>query len=89
MSGPRMPLSRAGDEGASGRAALSLLESLVLTLLERRLVAEHEIDAMFEAAIAAHRAQAAGGPNPELHQKIVKVLTRMQAQAGAWESGER
>lgn len=88
MSGPSDPLHVFTDDSVSGNAALSLIEALVLTLLDRRVVSEHEIDAMFEAAIAAHRAKSQRGYNQTLHEKIVAVLQRMQAESGASRSDE-
>lgn len=63
----------------AGSAALSLSEALILTLLEKGLLEEHEIDAMFEAAISAHDQQARSGHAPDLHASIAELLRRLQA----------
>lgn len=63
----------------AGSAALSLSEALILTLLDKGLLEEHEIDAMFEAAISAHDQQAKSGRAHDLHTSIAELLRRLQA----------
>lgn len=68
-----------GEMGAeAGLAALSLLEALVLTLLDREVVTEDELDTMFEAAIEAHQQPSDRVTSSPQHRKVVAILKRLQ-----------
>lgn len=62
----------------AGNAALSLLEALLLMLLEKKVLEAHEVDEMFEAAILAHRHHVDEGKAPQLNEQIVSLLRRLQ-----------
>ncbi len=57
----------------SGIIALSILESLLLALNDRKILPEHEILGVLKDAAAAHENIPAGSEKADLH-KVVSVL---------------
>ena len=70
--------SQHGATAIAGGAALSLLEALILTLQDKNMIEDHEIDAMFEAAINAHKHHEQESRQSAIHGRIAVVLQRMQ-----------
>ena len=63
----------------SGLAALSICESLLLALLDCRVLSDDEIRGVLEDAAAAHR-HAVGTPQErEVHAAVAAIIDRMQA----------
>ena len=63
----------------SGLAALSICESLLLALMDCRVLSDHEIRGVLEDAAAAHR-DAVGTPQErEVHAAVAAIIDRMQA----------
>lgn len=66
------------NEGTvQGIAALSLLEALILVLLERGTLTDDELDVAFNAAIGAHRSHN-GGTRGSNNVAVARLLERLQ-----------
>ena len=63
----------------SGLAALSICESLLIALADRKLLSEHEVQGLLEDAAAAHR-NARGSPHElECHRAVAEIIERLRA----------
>ena len=63
----------------SGLAALSICKSLLLALIDCRVLSDDEIRGILEDAAAAHR-NAIGTPQErEVHVAVAAIIDRMQA----------
>lgn len=72
----------ANDEASYGVAALTLLEAVILTLRERQVISEDELDDAFAAAIGAHRNSAdAGGSG--LNRSAARILERLRTEGNS------
>ncbi|TGE01207.1 hypothetical protein [Methylobacterium nonmethylotrophicum] len=60
---------------AAGQAALMLVESLMLSLVERRVIDSGELVEAVEAVIETKRQLASGGREPEIAREAVALLT--------------
>lgn len=65
------------DSAAVGLAALSICESLILSLGDRGLLDELETTNLLEDVIAVHHNAAEAGDNPVLHNTVVRLVTRI------------
>lgn len=71
------------DDRAAGLAALSICETLLLTLRERNVLDVEEIQAALEDAAAAHRNRdGREGHDPELHDAAARIIERIVAGLG-------
>ena len=62
----------------SGLAALSICESLLIELADRKLLSDHEVQGLLEDAAAAHR-NAKGTPQElEAHRAVAAIIERLQ-----------
>lgn len=67
-----------------GLAALSLLESLLISLRERNVLSEEEVTSLKEDVIAAHRNAAATSDKP-LHDAVADLVSGIgQARDGTY-----
>lgn len=66
-----------------GGAALTLVEALLLVLVERNILREEDVDEVFEAAIAAHEKQGQEAGDPDGHAKISRILKRIHVHGNA------
>lgn len=62
---------------AAGLAALSICESLLLSLTDLRIIEGGEAVSILEDAAAAHRSAIAEAENPQAHQAAVDVIDRI------------
>ena len=68
------------DGAASGVAALSMIEPLLLALGDASVLAEEEIVGVVSDAAEAHRfARGGGGHNASLHREVAAILDRIIA----------
>lgn len=71
-----MPAAEAGvDRDAVGQAALMLIESLMLALVERKVVPPSELVEAVETVIETKRRLAADGHEPEVAARAAAMLT--------------
>lgn len=59
---------------ASGAAALSICESLLLCLTDRGILPEREVVGILEDAAAAHAKSVAGDGNAETHEAVAVLI---------------
>jgi hypothetical protein len=64
---------------ASGVAALSICESLLLAMGDLKIMNETEAVGVINDAAEAHRAASTGGRNAALHLAVVEILDRIVA----------
>lgn len=62
---------------AAGLAALSICESLLLSLTDLNIIEGGEAVSILEDAAAAHRAAIPVAKNPQAHQAAVDVIDRI------------
>ena len=62
---------------ASGLAALSICESLLLALSDLKIMGERDIGGILDDAAAAHRSAGAPGKQTALNQQVVAILDRI------------
>ena len=67
----------ANDSAALGLAALSICESLILSMGDRGLLDELETKNLLEDVIAVHHSAAETGDNPLLHNAVAKLVDRI------------
>ena len=60
-----------------GRASLVLVEALIYMLVEKQILAQDDVDAMFDAAVDAMRAGGDSGDNGG-NEAIARLLERLQ-----------
>ena len=65
------------DSAAVGLAALSICESLILSMGDRGLLDEQETRNLLEDVIAVHHNAAEDGDNPVLHTAVVRLVNRI------------
>jgi hypothetical protein len=63
----------------SGLAALSICESLLLALSDRRILSDGEIRGVLEDAAAAHRNAEGARQELEEHAAVVAIIERLRA----------
>lgn len=63
---------------AAGAAALSICESLLLSLLERGVIDETELRGILSDAAEFHREAAHGGRDSLLHREAAELIERMR-----------
>jgi len=66
------------DSAAVGLAALSICESLILSLGDRGLLDERETKNLLGDVIAVHHNAAEAGDNPVLHNAVARLVTRIR-----------
>jgi hypothetical protein len=71
------------DRSVEGVAALTLLESLIVTLRAHGLLEEMEVDEIFETAIAAQRDAAATESDGAWRQGVADLLERLHVEGNA------
>ena len=59
----------------SGIAALSICESLLLCLSDRKILDEREVIAVLKDAASAHSNEAGNASNPDLHIAVAALIT--------------
>lgn len=67
------------DPRAVALAALSICESMLLSLEERGLVDQDERRSLFEDVVETHLKLAAQGGDPLLHKAVARVVRDLQA----------
>ena len=65
------------DSAAVGLAALSICESLILSMGDRGLLDELETKNLLEDVIAVHHNAAEKGENPLLHNAVAQLVDRI------------
>lgn len=65
------------DSATVGLAALSICESLLLSMGERGLLDELETKNLLEDVIAVHHNAAEAGDNPVLHTAVAQLVNRI------------
>jgi hypothetical protein len=65
------------NSNAAGLAALSICESLLLSLTDLAIIENKEAVSILKDAAMAHRAAAAEANNPEAHQAAADVIDRI------------
>lgn len=65
------------DSAAVGLAALSICESLILSMGDRGLLDELETKNLLEDVIAVHHSAAESGNNPVLHNAVARLVTHI------------
>jgi hypothetical protein len=65
------------DSATVGLAALSICESLLLSMGDRGLLDELENRNLLEDVIAVHRNAAEAGDNPVLHTAVAQLVNRI------------
>ncbi len=63
----------------SGNAALSIVESLLLALNDRKILPEHEIIGILEDAVTAHENMPDTPENPGHHASVAALIHRIIA----------
>lgn len=67
----------AHDADVASTALLSICESLLLCLADKRILTERDITGLLEDAAAAHANSANHGESPDFHQKVSALITAM------------
>lgn len=62
-----------------GRAALSICESLLATMIERGLLSDKDVDDLLEDAACTHRQACKCADNPELHTMVAVIIEDIAA----------
>ena len=70
------------DQTIYGVAALSLLEAIILTLVERDLISDAELDDAFRAAIDAHLHHA-DAHDDRTNRQVARVLERLRVEGNS------
>jgi hypothetical protein len=65
------------NSDAAGLAALSICESMLLSLTDLAIIENKEAVSILQDAAAAHSGAVAGTENPEAHQAAVDVIDRI------------
>lgn len=65
------------NSDAAGLAALSICESLLLSLTDLSIIENQEAVSILEDAAAAHRGAVAEAQHPEAHQAAADVIERI------------
>lgn len=79
MSDDRQSLDDLGHRQVCGIAALSLLEALILVLIERNVITDDQLDDAFAAAIDAHRRKYdAQDETSEVDNRVAELLERLR-----------
>jgi len=81
-SGAAPAQDRAGAELA-GSAALSLVEAMILALVEKKIIEPHDVDEMFYDAIAAHEQHAENGESPQFNKAVASLLRRLHSEGNS------
>lgn len=68
-----------GEAKAAGLAALSICESLALSLIERNLLPRAAVSQAIESAVSAHRDSARNSPEAETHRRAAEVAAYVKA----------
>ena len=63
----------------SGLAALSICESLLIELADRKLLSDHEVQGLLEDAAAAHRNAKGTRQELEVHRAVAAIIERLRA----------
>ena len=63
----------------SGYAALAICESLLLALIDLKVIAEQDSRDLLGDAAAAYREAATGTRSPEMHEAVVVIIERILA----------
>jgi hypothetical protein len=65
------------NSNAAGLAALSICESMLLSLTDLKVIARTEAVSILEDASAAHRGAVAEATAPQVHQDAADVIDRI------------
>lgn len=65
------------NSNAAGLAALSICESLLLSLTDLKIIERVEVTSILEDAAAAHRGAIAEATTPQVHQAAIDVIDRI------------
>ncbi len=66
------------DENTAAAAALSICESLLISLNDLKIISDHEARAVLEDAAATHRNAMAASSNPEQHRATAELIERIR-----------
>ena len=62
---------------AEGTAALGICKSLLLALIDLRIISEEHAHGLLTDVATTHEEAAAASPTPEKHRAVVEVLQRL------------
>jgi hypothetical protein len=68
---------------ASGLAALSICESLLLALSDLKIMSDKDVDGLLEDAAEAHRNAASASKDATVHQEVVAIIERIKSGGNA------
>ena len=71
------------DNATTGRAALSICESLLIALNDLKIIDDKETRALLEDAAATHRNAIPVSPKPDEHRAVVTLIERI-IRSGTW-----
>lgn len=60
-----------------GLAALGICESLVITLIDLKVITERDARDLLTDVATTHRAAVAKSPTPEKHLEVVEIIARV------------
>ncbi len=63
------------DSAVLGAAALSLCQSLLLALQDRKILENAEVNGLLEDVVSAHRNAAADGEEPEFNNAVADAVS--------------
>jgi len=66
-----------GRNDADGMAAVSISESLLLALIDLKIISEKDARDLLTDVATAHAKAAAGSLTPEKHRAVVEIVERM------------
>lgn len=66
-----------GSHHANGMAALGICESLLLTLIDLKIITEKEAADLLTDVATAHTEAAASSPTPDKHHAVVAIVEHM------------
>jgi hypothetical protein len=64
---------------ADGTAALGICESLLLALIDLKIISEQDVRDLLSDVATAHTEAATGSQAPEQHQTVVEIVQRILA----------
>jgi hypothetical protein len=70
-------------DGSDGTAALAICESLLLALIDLKVISQQVAHDLLTDVVTTHADAAALSPTPEPHQAVVQSVQRIQLGMGA------
>ncbi len=74
-----MPKSTDKNSDAAGHAALSICESLLLALVELKVLRESDLRGILEDAAATHRGATGTAKDAAVHRAAAKLIEKLRA----------